>query len=82
MLACCVSRRFGFIHVPSPLLNLMAITLTTLPDLTAGRRKVLKASLEVTGRGAKEATGAFSDLFVRQKEAASLPELFVYLQIS
>lgn len=56
MLACCVSRRFGFIHIPSLLLNLMAITLTTLPVLTAVRRKVLKVSLEVTGKGEKEAT--------------------------
>lgn len=56
MLACWVSRRFGFIHIPSLLLNLMAITLTTLPDLTAVGRKVLKVSLEATGRGGKEAT--------------------------
>lgn len=56
MLACCVSRRFGFIHIPSLLLNLMAITLTTLPVLTAVRRKVLKVSSEVTGKGEKEAT--------------------------
>lgn len=59
MLACCASRRFGFIHIPSLLLNLMAITLTTLPVLTAVRRKVLKVSLEVTGKGGKEAMRAF-----------------------
>lgn len=51
MLPCCVSRRFGFIHIPSLLLDLMAITLTTLPVLTAVRRKVLKVSSEVTGTG-------------------------------
>lgn len=81
MLACCVSRRFGFIHIPSPLLNTMAITLTTLPDLTAGRQKVLMVSLEVTGKGGKKkSTWLVFGLFIREKEAASLTELFIYLR--
>lgn len=54
MLACCVSRRFGFIHIPSLLLNMMAITLTILLVLTAVRQKVLMVSLEVTGKGEKK----------------------------
>lgn len=80
MLACCVSRRFGFIHIPSLLLNMMAITLTILLVLTAVRQKVLMVSLEVTGKGKKSLHEPFFGLFIREKEAASLTELFIYLR--
>lgn len=83
MLACCVSRRLGFIHIPSLLLNMLAITLTILLVLTAVRQKVLMASLEDTGKGQEEKKSPhepFFGLFIREEEAASLTELFIYLR--
>lgn len=83
MLACCVSRRLGFIHIPSLLLNMLAITLTVLLVLTAVRQKVLMASLQDTGKGKerkrkKSPHEPFFGLFIREEEAASLTELFIY----
>lgn len=82
MLPCCVSRRFGFIPVPSLLLNTMAITLTILLALTAVRHKVLMVSLEVTGNGKEKNSRCepFLGLFTREKETADLTELFIYLR--
>lgn len=82
MLACCVSRRLGFIHIPSLLLNMLAITLTILLVLTAVRQKVLMASLEDTGKGQEKKSPhePFFGLFIREEEAASLTELFIYLR--
>lgn len=74
MLACCVSRRLGFIHIPSLLLNMLAITLTILLVLTAVRQKVLMASLEDTGKGQekKKSTRAFFWLVYKGKGSCKL----------
>lgn len=60
---------------------MMAITLTILLVLTAVRQKVLMVSLEVTGKGGKKSSREpFFGLFIREKEAAILTGLFIYLR--
>lgn len=61
---------------------MLAITLTILLVLTAVRQKVLMASLEDTGKGQEKKSPhePFFGLFIREKEAASLTELFIYLR--
>lgn len=78
MLTCCVSRRLVFIHIPFPLLNMMAITLT-VTNLNRCETERVNGFLRGYCQREKKAYMSFFGLFIREKEAASFTEMFIYL---
>lgn len=82
MLTCCVSRRLVFIHIPSSLLNAMAIT-STITNFNCCETERVNGFLRsyCQREEKKKPTGDFFGLFIGEKEVASFTELFIYLKI-